>query len=183
MVKINLLPWRDAERQRRQREFITIVALAIGLVLAGGYLVKTQYDQAIAHQNSRNNLLSQKIRELDRVIAEIRKLEDMKADLEARIKIIQNLQESRPEIVHLFDQIVNTVPEGVFINRIDHSGRNVQVFGRAQSNARVSAFMRNIEDADWVTNPSLVLIENREQTGTGLSHFQLRFSQHRQRAN
>ena len=93
------------------------------------------------------------------------------------MNIIQQLQESRPEVVHLFDELVVTIPDGVYLTRAEQNGRSVIVEGQAQSNARVSALMRNIEASPWIGNPSLQLIENKDQTGTGLSRFRLRFDQ------
>jgi type IV pilus assembly protein PilN len=95
------------------------------------------------------------------------------------MNVIQQLQESRPEVVHLFDEVVRAIPEGVYLTRLTQSGGQVVVEGRAQSNARVSAFMRNIQASAWIDNPDLLLIENKDQTGTGLSHFRLGFAQRR----
>jgi type IV pilus assembly protein PilN len=93
------------------------------------------------------------------------------------MNIIQQLQRSRTEAVRLFDELVIAVPEGLFLTKLEQSGSNLVVEGRAQSNARVSSFMRNLEHSDWLTNPRLLLIENKDKTGTGLSHFRLSFDQ------
>jgi type IV pilus assembly protein PilN len=93
------------------------------------------------------------------------------------MNVIQQLQESRPEIVHLFDELVASIPEGVYVTRVSQSGNRVEVEGRAQSNARVSAFMRSIQASPWIGDPQLLVIENKDQTGTGLSHFRLSFTQ------
>jgi type IV pilus assembly protein PilN len=148
--------------------------LLIGLVL------RFQLDSMIDAQEERNNLLSNEIRLLDVRIKEVRELEATKADLLARMGVIQELQQSRPEIVHLFDAVVNAIPEGVYLTRLTQTGSQIVVEGRAQSNARVSAFMRNIDAAQWINDPVLLLIENKDQTGTGLSHFRLGFAQKRQ---
>jgi type IV pilus assembly protein PilN len=133
----------------------------------------------IQSQESRNNYLQGEIAKLNRRIKEIDKLEETKANLLARMNVIQQLQESRPEVVHLFDEVVRAIPEGVYLTRLTQSGGQVVVEGRAQSNARVSAFMRNIQASAWIDNPDLLLIENKDQTGTGLSHFRLGFAQRR----
>jgi type IV pilus assembly protein PilN len=179
MARINLLPWREAARQRRRRDLAMIAAAALGAVLLAGVVVKLQLDAMIGAQLARNTYLEGQIAVLNRRIREINELEKQKADLISRMDVIQQLQESRPEIVHLLDQLVDAVPAGVFLTSLKQEASNVTVEGRAQSNARVSAFMRNIEAADWIGKPVLLLIENKDQTGTGFSHFRLRFSQQR----
>jgi len=179
MARINLLPWREAARRRRQRDLGIIAAAALGTVLLLGILLKIQLDAMIHAQQARNTYLEGQIAVLNRRIQEINELEKQKADLLSRMDVIQQLQESRPEIVHLLDQLVDAVPAGVFLTSLKQEGASVTVEGRAQSNARVSAFMRNIEAADWIGKPVLLLIENKDQTGTGFSHFRLRFAQQR----
>ncbi len=177
MARINLLPWREAARRRRQRDLGIIAAAALGAVLLTGILLKLQLDAMINAQQARNRYLEGQVAVLNRRIQEINELEKQKADLLSRMNVIQQLQESRPEIVHLLDQLVDAVPVGVFLTSLKQEGPSVTVEGRAQSNARVSAFMRNIEAADWVGKPVLMLIENKDQTGTGFSHFRLGFAQ------
>lgn len=177
MARINLLPWREAQRKRRQRDFAVTGAIALALTALAALLVHLQIEAMIAGQQSRNQFLSEQIRQLDLQIKEIQKLEETKAGLLARMRIIQQLQQSRPEVVRLFDELVTAVPEGVFLTKIEQTGRNVVVEGRAQSNARVSAFMRNVEGSAWIGGPRLLLIENKDKTGTGLSHFRLSFDQ------
>lgn len=177
MARINLLPWREAERKRRQRDFAVAGAIAVGLTALLALLVHLQIEAWIIAQQSRNQFLTEHIRQLDRQIKEIQSLEETKAGLLARMNIIQELQGSRPEVVRLFDELVTAIPEGVFLTKVEQTGRNVVVEGRAQSNARVSAFMRNVEGSDWIGGPRLLLIENKDKTGTGLSHFRLSFNQ------
>ena len=131
----------------------------------------------IGDQEARNRTIEEQIAQLNRQIKEIEQLEETKNGLLARMNIIQQLQESRPEVVRLFDELVFAIPEGVYLTRMEQTGRSVIVEGRAQSNARVSAFMRNVEGSGWVGNPRLMLIENKDKTGTGLSHFRLSFDQ------
>ncbi|MGD8206743.1 MAG: PilN domain-containing protein [Thiohalocapsa sp.] len=177
MVRINLLPWRDAERRRRQRELALAAGVAVALVMLIGIGIRFHIEGTIVRQQDRNALLRREIAVLDRRIAEIEGLQETKASLLARMNVIQQLQASRPEIVHLFDELVATLPEGVYITRLKQLGDRVEVEGRAQSNARVSAFMRNIEGSAWIGDPELLVIENQDQTSTGLSHFRLGFSQ------
>jgi type IV pilus assembly protein PilN len=180
MARINLLPWRDAERRRRQRELAIAAFSAAAAVLLIGLALRFQLDSMISSQEARNILLTNEIRLLDLRIKEVRELDATKADLLARMGVIQELQQSRPEIVHLFDEVVGAIPEGVYLTRLTQTGSQIVVEGRAQSNARVSAFMRNINAAQWINAPVLLLIENKDQTGTGLSHFRLGFAQKRQ---
>ena len=181
MPRINLLPWRDAERRRRQRDFAIATGLAVGLVVVTGLGVRIYIEGMIDGQKERNALLQTEIAKLNVRIREIDKLEETKASLLARMNVIQQLQESRPEIVHLFDELVVSIPDGVFVTRVSQTGNRVEVEGRAQSNARVSAFMRNIQASGWIGNPQLLVIENKDQTGTGLSHFRLGFTQQHQK--
>jgi len=179
MARINLLPWREAARKRRQRDLGIVAAVSVAVVLLLGFGLKVQLDAMIDAQAARNVFLEQQIAVLNGRIREINELEKKKADLLARMDVIQRLQESRPEIVHLVDELVDAVPAGVFLTSLQQDGERLIVEGRAQSNARVSAFMRNIDASIWVGDSGLVLIENKDETGTGFSHFRLRFKQRR----
>jgi type IV pilus assembly protein PilN len=179
VARINLLPWRDAERRRRQRTFFLAMGTALAAVLLAGVGVRMQFESMIDAQESRNRLLEEEISNLNLRIKKIEQLEATKADLLARMNVIQQLQESRPEVVHLFDELVASIPDGVFLTGITQQGNRVEVEGRAQSNARVSAFMRNINASAWISNAQLLVIENKDQTGTGFSHFRLSFTQQR----
>jgi type IV pilus assembly protein PilN len=173
MAHINLLPWRENLRKKRQRQFGMaaggMVAITILLLLGA----RLHIDGLIENQNKRNSYLDREIAEVDKKIKEIQELESTKAKLLTRMDIIQQLQGSRPEVVHLFDELVKTIPDGVFLTMAQQSGKNISLDGRAQSNARVSAYMRNIDASAWLGNPRLVVIESKDKTGTGLSHFQL----------
>ncbi|CRI64874.1 Fimbrial assembly family protein [Thiocapsa sp. KS1] len=175
MTRINLLPWREEARQRRRKEFAAAGGLALVFTLLLAVLVHLQIEGRIGDQQARNQLLEGEIAQLNRQIKEIEDLEKIKADLLSRMEIIQQLQESRPEIVRLFDELVVAIPEGVYLTKLEQNGRAVVVEGRAQSNARVSAFMGNIEASQWIGSPRLLLIEDK--TGTGLSEFRLGFDQ------
>jgi type IV pilus assembly protein PilN len=175
MTRINLLPWREEARQRRRKEFAAAGGLALVFTLLLAVLVHLQIEGRIGNQQARNQLLEGEIAQLNRQIKEIEDLEKIKADLLSRMEIIQQLQESRPEIVRLFDELVVAIPEGVYLTKLEQNGRAVVVEGHAQSNARVSAFMRSIEAAEWIGSPRLLLIEDK--TGTGLSQFRLAFDQ------
>jgi type IV pilus assembly protein PilN len=177
VARINLLPWREAERRRRQREVAATTASALAATLALGFAVHLYLNLLVSDQESRNQFLQHEISLLDEKIREIRDLEKTRERLLARMNVIQQLQVSRPEVVHLFDELVMDIPAGVYLTKISQTGRFVILDGRAQSNARVSAFMRNIEASKWLGNPALMLIEYEDTSGTGMSHFRLRFEQ------
>ena len=159
MPRINLLPWRADLRQRRKKEFL--VALAGTLVVAAGvvYLSKLTVQGWTTAQLERNDILSREITELDRQIKEIEGLENQRERLLARMDVIQQLQQSRPEIVHLFDEIVNAVPEGVNLTEVVQLADRIELRGLAQSSTRVSALMRNIENSEWLKNPGLDVVQ------------------------
>ena len=177
MARINLLPWREAERNRKQREFGFMIGGGVLLTLLVIIAVHTHINGLINGQNQRNSLLDREIAKMDQQIEEIKDLETTKDRLLTRMDIIQQLQSSRPQIVHLFDELVSTLPVGVYLTKVLQQGSGVALSGRAQSNARVSAYMRNIDNSAWLAKPNLKVIENKAQTGTGLSHFELMATQ------
>jgi type IV pilus assembly protein PilN len=159
MPRINLLPWRQQERAQRQREFGLAV---VGAVLAAGavtLLISWTITAAVDRQNERNALLKREIAQLDTQIKEIVDLETQKRRLVARMDIISKLQRSRPEIVHVVDQLVRTLPDGVHLTQVKQTDKRIELHGVAQSSTRVSTFMRNIEASAWLTNPELQVIE------------------------
>jgi type IV pilus assembly protein PilN len=162
MPSINLLPWREAERKKRQRDFM--VAMAGSFVAAIGVLAVTMfaYSQMINSQNDRNMRLENEIVELERSITEIDGLERQKERLLARMEIIEELQRSRPEIVHLFDEITRQLPEGVYLIGMKQNGSAVELKGIAQSSTRVSALMRQVDTSEWLTDPGVVKVETTE---------------------
>lgn len=147
-----------------------------GLVLAVlvSLYIHIYVNGLIEHQKSRNAYLETEIAQLNIKIREIQNLEKTKANLIARMEIIQQLQESRPEIVHLMDELANTLPDGVFLTKITQNGRAIQLDGQAQSNARVSSYMRKIDASEWLGGANLKIIQQsgRKET-TGLSQFNL----------
>ena len=155
MPRINLLPWREEERKRRQREF----GVAMGAAVVAGVLVVMltmfAYSQMIAAQEARNERLRSEIGELDKSISEIDGLERQKERLLARMEIIDELQKSRPEIVHLFDEMARQLPEGVYLSGMKQTGSRVELQGVAQSSTRVSALMRQIDASNWLTDPEV----------------------------
>lgn len=159
MPRINLLPWRAELRQKRKKEFL--VAL-LGALLVGGaavYASKLTVQGWTSAQNNRNRILREEITELDKQIEEIAGLETQRDRLLARMTIIDQLQRSRPEVVHLFDELVSTIPEGVYLTEIVQQASRVSIKGSAQSSTRVSALMRNIDGSDWLKDPGLDVVQ------------------------
>jgi type IV pilus assembly protein PilN len=173
MPRINLLPWREQERKVRRREFGVALggaAFAAVVFVLGGKLL---YSSWIDSQNAKNNLLKKEIVKLDAQIADIQDLENRKQRLVARMEIIEKLQRKRPEIVHLFDELVRTVPEGIYLTQIKETGKKLEMKGVAQSSTRVSTFMRNIDASSWMDNPQLQVVETSKDSPTGGSSFTL----------
>lgn len=173
MPRINLLPWREQQRKDRRRQFGIAAA---GAVLAAGVVVicgKLMYSSWIDTQVENNNYLKREIGKLDAQITDILDLENRKQRLNARMDIIEKLQRSRPEIVHLFDEIVRTVPDGVYLTGLKQTGKKLEIKGVAQSSTRVSTFMRNIDASQWLSNPVLEVVETAQNSPTGGSSFTL----------
>lgn len=163
MAHINLLPWREARRKQREREFAGMAGGAALLAAVVILYAHVQIGSMTESQQSRNNVLTHEIAELDKAIAEIKNLEAEKAALLARMDVIQDLQLSRPEIVHLFSELATTLPEGVYYTAIKREGAGVIVGGIAQSNARISTLMRNMESSPWLEKPVLEVIETSDK--------------------
>ena len=162
MARINLLPWRAERRKARQKEFAGMLAVAaLGGVLAA-FLIVTLYNGRISNQNQRNEYLKGEIAKVDAQIKEIDELDQKKAKLLARKEVIEQLQSNRSQMVHLFDSLVRTIPDGVTLTAIKQEGDILTLNGRSQSNARVSTYMRNLEGSGWMTNPDLNIIEAKE---------------------
>lgn len=173
MARINLLPWREELRAQQQKDFVVQVVLAAVFGAAIWGLWHMQMAQTIEHQNSRNGFLQAEIKKLDKEIKEINDLEKTKANLLARMNVIQELQSNRPMSVHLMDELVRTLPEGVHLTRVQQSEAKLSIDGVAQSNARVSAYMRNIDASDWLANPGLQVIETKKQERSRSAEFTL----------
>jgi type IV pilus assembly protein PilN len=161
MARINLLPWRAERRKLRQKEFVSMLGLAAGAALLVSYLIVAYYNGQIEGQDARNRYLQEQITLVEAQIREIDELDKKKANLLARKEVIEQLQASRSQMVHLFDELVRTIPEGVRLNSIRQTGEVLTLEGFAQSNARVSSYMRNIEASGWMTNPDLSVIETK----------------------
>jgi type IV pilus assembly protein PilN len=158
MAQINLLPWREELRKRRQKEFGVSAAIAVGLMLCVVGGVHLHYQDRIEYQQSRNKYLDTQIQQLDKRIKEIGDLKNQRERLLARTEKIQQLQSGRPEIVHLVDEMVKTLPEGVYYTKVTQKGSNLALEGVAQSNARVSSLMRQLDSSAWLQDPKLLQI-------------------------
>ena len=159
MARINLLPWRAERRKARQKEFVGMLGLAaLGGVLAA-FLIVAFYNSRISNQAARNQYLRAEIAKVDGQIKEIDELDQKKAKLLARKEVIEQLQSNRSQMVHLFDSLVRTIPDGVTLTAIKQEGDILTLSGRSQSNARVSTYMRSLESSGWMTNPDLNIIE------------------------
>lgn len=163
MARINLLPWRDQQRKQQQQEFLAAILVSMGFACLIMIFVHVHYSDAIEYQNQRNLFLTERIAELDKQIEEIKTLESKKNRLIAKMEVIEQLQVSRPEIVHFFDEMARSVPEGVQLHEIAQAERNIQVKGEAQSNARVSSYMNKVDASPWLENPNLTVIESKEE--------------------
>lgn len=177
MSKINLLPWREALRKERQTEFF--ITLGIVVVISAGIwgLIHFYHTQLISYQQLRNQFVQQEISLLDKKIEEIKRLEKEKQRLLARMRAIEQLQGNRPLVVRLFDEMVNSLPEGVSLTAVKQAGSKITINGVAQSNARVSSFMRNLEKSTWLAKPHLDIIQAQNAAGQRISKFTLRFVQ------
>ena len=179
MPRINLLPWREEERKKRQRDFGVAAA---GAVVAGiAVIIATifTYGQMIDGQQERNQRLTDEIVELEKSITEIDGLERQKERLLARMEIIEQLQKSRPEIVHLFDEMARKLPEGVYLSGLKQTGAKVEVRGVAQSSTRVSALMRQVDASDWLTDPEVERVETTQAGASRKSAFVVNVKQAR----
>jgi len=173
MAQINLLPWREERRQELKKQFLVtlalVVALGAGLVLLGDRIVNSQ----IENQTARNAYLTENIKKLDKIIAEIRDLQKRRNQLLDRMRVIQELQGNRPIIVRVLDQLVRTVPDGVFYTNIKTKAKTISINGIAESNNRVSSLMRRLDASDWLANPNLDKVQAAPEYGDQATKFNL----------
>ena len=167
MPSINLLPWRQALRQRRRKEFLVGIVAAVALSFVIALLANFAVNSMIDAQKRRNDLLKAEIAELDKAIEQILSLEQRRDRMIARMQVIDTLQSSRPEVVKLFDQMVSTLPEGLYLTSVKQNGKKLEFVGVAQSSTRVSAFMRNIDASESLTAPELKVIQTGRDASPG----------------
>lgn len=176
MARINLLPWRDEKRKELRKQFVFIAAGSGVLMLLVILYVHIYVSGLISDQNSRNQYLQQQIGGVNSKIKEIEGLEKQKQQLLARMKVIEQLQQNRPAVVHLFESLAKAVPDGLYLTSLTQSGTSLTITGVAQSNARVSSFMRNLDNSRWFENPVLDVIQVKDK-GEQSRTFVLRVTQ------
>jgi type IV pilus assembly protein PilN len=161
MPRINLLPWREEQRTLRRNQFFMALGVTVGvaaIILVLGYVT---FNTVVDNQRTRNDFLKAEIASLDKRIEAIIDLEEKKDNLLERMEIIEQLQRSRPGIVHVFEELVHTLPDGVYLTSVKQNGDRLEIAGSAESNTRVSALMRNIDQSEWLTAPDLEVVEVR----------------------
>lgn len=162
MSRINLLPWRAERRKQRQQEFYAMLGLSALAAVLLSFFIIFYYNSQISGQNDRNAYLQGEIDKVQKQIDEIKLLDEKKSRLLARKKVIEELQVNRYQMVHLFDSLVRTIPDGVVLTGIKQEGEQLTLEGRSQSNARVATYMRNLESSGWMTNPEVNIIEAKD---------------------
>jgi type IV pilus assembly protein PilN len=167
MPRINLLPWRDAQRKERKLAFLVSLLGAGVAALVTTFGVNLYFNSLLSSQESRNERLRAEIRDLDKQIEKINDLEQQKQKFIARMQIIEKLQRSRPEIVHVFDELVRTLPDGAYLTAVKQNNARLKIEGVAQSSTRVSTFMRNIDSSQWLRNPELDIVETKPNQPLG----------------
>lgn len=173
MAKINLLPWRQAYREEKKQEFIVIVVAVVAAALFGAYLWVSSVQSAIENQNARNQLLSVEISKLDAQVAEISEIKKVRDDLLARIKVITDLEGTRPVIVRYFDEMARAIPDGVWVRSIERKGNLVTIDGVAESYNRIASFLRNLEASDWYASHNLISVDAAPEEGDDASIFKM----------
>jgi len=186
MTKINLLPWREVRRKQKQKDFINSMELSalIGILVIG--LIHSSIEGLKSYQKQRNQILQSEIMVLDKKIIQIKEIEEKKKQLQAKINLIQQLQESRPEAVHLIDEIPKLTPEGIFLTKFTQAGSELTFEGKSESNGRISAFMKAIDKSLWLQKPTLAVIKSSDKPSANknntesLSDFKLNAHQGKQ---
>ncbi|MFV2059440.1 MAG: PilN domain-containing protein [Gammaproteobacteria bacterium] len=173
MPQINLLPWRQELRKEQQRQFFTIMIMSLALMVLIILATHLQINRMISTQESRNTLLTSVIKGVDKQLTEIKNIETEKQRLLDRMKIIQQLQRDRPEVVRLFDDLARTVPNGIYLTEVKQQGKGLSIEGLAQSNARVSSFMRNLDSSKSMANPNLSVIKSDKGKHLSVRKFKL----------
>lgn len=173
MPRINLLPWREGQRKERKLAFLVALGVAVLAAVVTTFAAYLLFDSMIAGQQRRNQMLRAQIKQLDKQIEEINSLETEKQRFIARMDVIEKLQRSRPGIVHVFDEIVKTLPDGVYLTGVQQvsagANKRLKFDGIAQSSTRVSSFMRNIDQSEWLRNPELEVVQTTKGPGSSFT--------------
>ncbi|MBY0264904.1 MAG: PilN domain-containing protein [Burkholderiales bacterium] len=170
-ARINLLPHREMRRKQQQQHFLVMLGVVVAMGAAIWFGVHTYLDGVLTNQQARNKYLEEEIVKIDKEIAEINKLKEQIAALLKRKQVVETLQSNRAEVVHLLDQLVRQLPDGMYLKSIKQSGTKVSISGFTQSQARVSTLMRNLESSQYLQNASLVEIKSVSQGGQRLNEF------------
>ncbi len=173
-TRLNLLPWREMRRREQDRQLLTISIGAWLLMAVIVFYAHVHVSALIETQNKRNEFLSQEIAKVEEQIKEIAELKKRRADLLARMNVIQQLQADRTRVVRVFDELVQRLPEGVYFSSLKQSGPTLALTGVAQSNARVSALMRNLASSTWFSDPELEVINVRQRGSDRVSEFSVK---------
>jgi len=177
MARINLLPWREELRAERKRQFIGTLGLAAVVGVLVSVMVHMSFESQISSQQSRNSYLKSEITKLDTKIREIEKLEKQREELLNRMQIVQSLQQSRPLVVRLFDELVRQMPTGVHLTSFTRKGLKLAFQGKSESTPRISAFMRNIEKSQWLEKPDVSGIKAEKKGNVPTTKFNMSASQ------
>ena len=177
ITQINLLPWREEQRQELKKQFVVTAVVTCVFAAAIVGLIHFQMQAKIDYQLSRNTFMTNEIAKVDEEIKEIKELQKVRRSLIERMEVIQDLQGSRPSIVHLFTEIVSSVPNGVYLQSLTQKGSNLNITGEAESNARVSTYMRNLQASAWLKDPNLTVIQVEDKTVNRISTFTLTVKQ------
>ena len=176
-TRINLLPWREMRRKEQDRQLLTIAVgawILMGVVI---FYAHVHVTSLIENQNKRNEFLDQEIAKVEKEIKEIAELKKQRSDLIARMNVIYQLQGDRTQVVHFFDELARKIPDGIYFSSLIHSGSSIALQGVAQSNARVSALMRNLASSDWFAEPELEVITVKAEGSDRVSVFSLKVKQ------
>ena len=175
MAGLNLLPWRDKAREQKKKQFFALLGFTVALSGVLVFLGHTYMRSAIDYQQQRNQYLQNEIVILDKRIAAIKKLDATKQALLGRMQVIENLQSTRPAIVHLFDEMATALPGGMYLESLKQTGTMVNVVGKAESNARVSSYMNRLDRSPWLSSSNLNIISVAREDGrsTPLRDFKL----------
>ena len=174
MANINLLPWRDEHRQEKKKEFLGLLGLVVILAAVFAFGWNLTANDRLDDQFSRNQLLKSNIAALDKQVSEIKDLKKRRQDLLDRMEVIQNLQGNRPDIVKIYDEFVLAVPDGVYFTKMERKGKEISLTGFAESNNRVSALMRKLDEAGKFVDPNLTVVEANQALGEQGSKFEMR---------
>lgn len=174
MANINLLPWREEAREKKKRDYLGVLALVFIAAAFVVYLALSFVDLLTEDQRDRNAYLQNEIQQLDKQIAEIKKIKERKSDIEKRTEIILNLQQSRNTPTHILDELVKVIPPGVYLSSVEKKGSVIWIEGRSESNNNVANMMRKIKASEWLQDPAMQSIVSQQEDIRELQSFRLK---------